>query len=75
MMEKDDLTKTKQNTSGNLEKGFWSPMFMAARDVLLASIDKGQFPIALFGIVLGSVVYRLPPDHLYGKLFSRKSRG
>jgi hypothetical protein len=36
--------------------GFWHML----RDVLVASINKGQFPIALLGIICICIVLRLP---------------
>jgi hypothetical protein len=39
------------------------------RDVLIASMSKGQFPIAIVGIVIIIIVARMPQDEV-GKLAS-----
>jgi hypothetical protein len=39
-------------------------LFQMMRDVFLASIAKGQFPIAIFGCALIIMVFRMPPEDL-----------
>ena len=38
--------------------------FHFLRDVFVASINKGQFPLAILGLVLGIYCVRVPPDVL-----------
>jgi hypothetical protein len=37
--------------------GFWHMV----RDVLIASMNKGQFPLALFGMILVVLIWSMPP--------------
>jgi len=36
----------------------------ALRDVLVASINKGQFPIAILGMVILTVLFRMPAERV-----------
>jgi hypothetical protein len=42
---------------GGAKVGFWEFL----RDVLIASMNKGQFPAALLAMVVLSVIWRMPP--------------
>ena len=45
-------------------------LFEFLRDVLIASMDKGQFPAALIAIIALSTIWRMPPADI-GKLVFR----
>lgn len=45
-------------------------LFQMLRDVLIASINKGQFPIALLAIIAVVMLMRMPPEDI-GKLVLR----
>jgi len=49
---------TNQGSSkGGPRVGFWELL----RDVLIASMNKGQFPVALIAMVMLSMIWRMPP--------------
>lgn len=55
-----DGSLTKKNKgSENLSTG--AAFCFSVRDVLIASIAKGQFPVAIGGMVAISIVWRMPP--------------
>jgi len=39
------------------------------RDVLIASMNKGQFPLALFGMILIVLIIRMPPQDVSALAF------
>jgi hypothetical protein len=45
--------------------GFWEFL----RDVLIASVDKGQFPAALIAMVVLSVIWRMSPTEVSKLMF------
>jgi hypothetical protein len=42
--------------------GLWESLFGMLREVLIASMNKGQFPIAILGIVIVSFIWRIPSE-------------
>ena len=44
-------------SKGGTKVGFWEFL----RDVLIASMNKGQFPAALLAMVVLSMIWRMPP--------------
>jgi len=46
----------------------------AARDVLIASMNRGQFPLALLGAIILSLIWRMPEQEV-GILVSRLIQG
>jgi hypothetical protein len=60
------MTAKKQNTSNhNNRPNAWGMI----RDIFIASLNKGQFPIAVFGIVLIILVAKLPSSDASKLLF------
>ncbi|AYB34817.1 hypothetical protein [Chryseolinea soli] len=47
---------TKRRSTGNGKIGFWQ----AIRDILVMSMNKGQFPVALIGLVVICFVFKMP---------------
>jgi len=45
--------------------GFWAFL----RDVLIASMNKGQFPAALIAMVVLSIILRMPPSDVSALMF------
>jgi hypothetical protein len=43
--------------------------FQMLRDVLVASLERGQFPVAIAGLIVVTAVYRMPPTDLSRFLF------
>ena len=39
-----------------------SPWADALRDILVASISKGQFPLAMVGLIAMSLIWKMPPE-------------
>ena len=61
----------KNKTAGQAQAiGFWHML----RDVLVASINKGQFPAALLGLVVLSLIWRMPKEDV-GRLVSELMNG
>jgi hypothetical protein len=60
------LARSKKVSKGEARVGF----FECLRDVLIASLNKGQFPAALVAMIVLSMIWRMPPAAL-GKLGSR----
>ena len=52
------------------KEGVKVSLFEFLRDVLIASIEKGQFPAALIAIIALSMIWRMPPADI-GKLVFR----
>jgi hypothetical protein len=52
-------------SKGGSKVGFWEFL----RDVLIASMNKGQFPAALIAIVVLSMIWRMPPGDLSKLIF------
>ena len=52
------------------KEGVKVSLFEFLRDVLIASIEKGQFPAALIAIIALSMIWRMPPADV-GKLVFR----
>lgn len=42
----------------------------AIRDVLIASMNKGQFPLALVGLIIIISIIKMPPDDVSKLVFS-----
>jgi hypothetical protein len=55
--------KAKGKPEKKPQVGFWHMM----RDVLVASMNKGQFPAALLALVILSLIWRMPSEDV-GKL-------
>jgi hypothetical protein len=56
----------KPEHQGGTKVGFWEFL----RDVLIASMNKGQFPATLIAMVVLSLIWRMPPVDV-GKLVFR----
>ena len=41
----------------------------ALRDVLVASINKGQFPLAVFALIFGLIIFKMPPEDVSKLVF------
>ena len=41
----------------------------AVRDVLVASINKGQFPLAVVGGIIALLIFKMPPDDVSRLVF------
>ena len=59
-------TPNKPTTFNNYRINFWKMM----RDVLIASLAKGQFLVAMAGFIIMCVVLRLPPQDLSSATFA-----
>ncbi|WP_129781447.1 hypothetical protein [Peristeroidobacter soli] len=46
-----------------------SPWANAFRDILIASINKGQFPLAIFWLIAMSLIWRIPPEDVSRLVF------
>lgn len=44
-------------------------MSQALRDVLVASINKGQFPLAVFALISGLLIFKMPPEDVSKLVF------
>lgn len=55
-----NTSKNKKPTSNHNRPNFWGMM----RDVLISSLNKGQFPIALVGLIIVIIVLRMPEDKI-----------
>jgi hypothetical protein len=56
---------TKNVTVQKTKIGFWK----MARDVLVASLNKGQFPFAMMGVVSLALIWRMPKQDLSKLVF------
>jgi hypothetical protein len=54
------LDGAKRGSKGGAKVGF----FEFLRDVLIASMSKGQFPAALIAMIVLSMIWRMPPADL-----------
>jgi hypothetical protein len=54
------LATAKKRSRGEARVGF----FECLRDVLIASLVKGQFPAALVAMIVLSMIWRMPPTDL-----------
>ena len=54
------LASAKRGSKGGARVGF----FEFLRDVLIASMSKGQFPAALIAMIVLSMIWRMPPTDL-----------
>jgi hypothetical protein len=59
------LVRKKAGSNGGPKVGFWQFL----RDVLIASMNKGQFPAALIAMVVLSMIWRMPPEDVSKLMF------
>lgn len=53
----------------SLTRPFGGAWAAALRDVLIASINKGQFPLAVLGLVLLTLILKMPPADVSKRVF------
>ena len=56
----------KKQRSNSLKIGFWTMM----RDVLVASMNKGQFPLALVGFIFIIMILKMPSEDVSKLMFA-----
>ena len=55
-MAKKKASRKSHKSAKPVKVGF----FQAIRDVLIASLNRGQFPLAIFAVILGLIIWRMP---------------
>jgi len=60
------MTKKRSTSAAHAIGAAWAT---ALRDVLIASINKGQFPFAILGLVLLALIMRMPPEDVSKLVF------
>ena len=63
----DALMAKRRSTS--TAHSFGAAWATALRDVLIASINKGQFPFAILGLILLALIMKMPPDDVSRLVF------
>lgn len=46
-----------------------APWATAFRDIFVASINKGQFPLAILGLIVMSLIWKMPPEDVSKLVF------
>ena len=59
------MARNKQGAQRGPQVGFWEFL----RDVLVASMNKGQFPAALIAMIVLSMIWRMPPTDISRLIF------
>ena len=59
------MARNRGPSKGGAKVGFWEFL----RDVLIASMNKGQFPAALIAMVVLSAIWRMPPADVSKLMF------
>jgi hypothetical protein len=59
------LARNRGGSKGGTKVGFWEFL----RDVLIASMNKGQFPAALLAMVVLSMIWRMAPADVSKLMF------
>lgn len=60
------MVKRPPQSAGQSSSGAWANAF---RDILVASINKGQFPLAILGLVAMSLIWRMPSEDVSKLVF------
>lgn len=57
------MPRNKVNNRKKKPAGYYQPnAWRALSDVFIASMNKGQFPIAIVGIIFLAIIIKMPPD-------------
>lgn len=60
------MVKRLSQSANRSSSGPWATAF---RDILVASINKGQFPLAIFGLIAMSLIWRIPSEDVSTLVF------
>jgi len=60
------MVKRPPQSANQPSSGPWANAF---RDILVASINKGQFPLAILGLIAMSLIWRMPPEDVSKLMF------
>lgn len=59
------MAKNKPKKLDQFKLGFWNMV----RDVLIASMNKGQFPLALIGVIVLTLIMKMPQEDVAKLVF------
>jgi hypothetical protein len=60
------MAKRRPYSANRSSSGPWAKAF---RDIFVASISKGQFPLAMVGLIVMSLIWRMPPEDVSRLVF------